>query len=266
MQPRIFPVDPGFTTEYVNWINDAVSATPSAGLDSYRASSDTTSLGFKGHGFNIPFKLTVHYEANRFRIGLGFSFESMSFSKFSPTMFRDKISSFKLQESSGFMSKYFLLAGYSFYRINDVLFTGDLNIGGFNPGGNFSGAEIKTSLFTNVGVTVERELSEYLKVFIRPSYDLKSYSITIPESGSPDLSIRHKMNAWYVSFGFSYAIPELPRCFHKSCQVQINHPHGDREYRSRMHRIWKWQNPHYGQNNPETIKYKGKNKKKINPY
>lgn len=265
-QPRIFPTNANFTTRYLNWINDVVTDTVSARPDSYRVSSDTATLGFNGRGFNIPLRLTVHYEANRFRIGLGFAYERMSLSEFSPTTFGDRISSVKLQESSGFMSKYFLMAGYSFYRINDVLFTGDLNLGRFNPGGNFNGAQMQTSLFTNVGVTIEKEFSEYLKAFIRPSYEFKNYSIAIAGSGSPDLAIQHNMNAWYLAFGFTYAIPELPRCFHKSCHVQINHPHGNREYRSRMHRIWKWQNPNYGQNNPNLIKYKGKNKKKLNPY
>ena len=51
-----------------------------------------------------------------------------------------------------------------------------------------------------------------------------------------------------------------------SRNIQINHAHGNREYRSRMHPIWKKQNPHYGENYPNLIKYKGKNKYKLNPY
>ena len=46
----------------------------------------------------------------------------------------------------------------------------------------------------------------------------------------------------------------------------MNHAHGNREYRSQVHPIYKKQNPHYGENHPNLIKYKGKNKYKLNPY
>jgi hypothetical protein len=74
------------------------------------------------------------------------------------------------------------------------------------------------------------------------------------------------MDGFFVNAGITYRVPELRRCFLKSCHGQINHAHGNREYRSRRHPIHKKQNPHYGENYPVLIKYKGKNKKKINPY
>jgi hypothetical protein len=70
----------------------------------------------------------------------------------------------------------------------------------------------------------------------------------------------------YLTVGFTYSLPELPRCFLKDCHAQINHAHGNKEYRSRRHPIYKKQNPGYGENDPTLIKYKGKNKRKINPY
>jgi len=117
-------------------------------------------------------------------------------------------------------------------------------------------------LFFNLGVTVERDLSEYFRVFARPSFEVKNYGISLPETG---LSLKHNLNAFYLNFGVTYRIPELPRCFHRNCQAQINHAHGNREYRSRMHPLWKKQNPGYGENSPTLIKYKGKNKRRINP-
>jgi hypothetical protein len=74
------------------------------------------------------------------------------------------------------------------------------------------------------------------------------------------------MNAGYLQVGLSYSIPELPRCYLKDCKIQINHAHGNKEYRSRRHPIYKKQNPGYGENHPTLIKYKGKNKRKLNPY
>jgi hypothetical protein len=106
-------------------------------------------------------------------------------------------------------------------------------------------------------------MSEYFRLFIRPSIEFKGYDLNIAETGT---SIRHRMNAFYINVGASYRIPELRRCYNKECRAQINHAHGNREYRSRVHPIWKKQNPHHGENYPNLIKYKGKNKRKLNPY
>jgi hypothetical protein len=122
---------------------------------------------------------------------------------------------------------------------------------------------MKKSIYLNLGVRAEREFSEYFRIFIRPSYEVKSYKLTIPETTQ---TLQHRLNGLYVNVGFTYRLPELRRCFLKTCHAQINHAHGNREYRSRRHPIYKKQNPHYGENYPELIKYKGKNKNKLNPY
>lgn len=262
--PQLFDANPGIGTRYTNWVNKVYADTTAAKPYTFIASSDTTKLGFKGHSLNIPLKLMIHYEyKEKYRIGGGYAWEYMSIGEFKPLTYSDKISKFSPSNGSGFMKKYYGMLGYSFYRMGDYLFTGDLNIGGFKPGKNYDNGLIKKGIYFNLGVTVERELSEYLRLFVRPSYDIKSYTLSIPETNK---AIKHNINAFYVNIGITYSIPELPRCYNKDCHGQMNHAHGDREYRSRMHKIWKWQNPNYGQNNPNLIKYKGKNKKKLNPY
>jgi hypothetical protein len=87
--------------------------------------------------------------------------------------------------------------------------------------------------------------------------------MTLAETGH---SVKQHSNALLWNVGITYSIPELPRCKIKQCQIQINHAHGNKEYRSRMHPIWKKQNPGYGENNPKLIKYKWRNRKKINAY
>jgi hypothetical protein len=180
-----------------------------------------------------------------------------------PITFKDQIKDFQPTPKGGFMMKYYGMAGISFYRIDKFLFTGDVHVGGYKPGKNFDASQIKKGVYANAGVTIEHEFSEYLKAFLRPSFEIKNYTITLPNS---DKTIPHYINAFYVNIGLTYAIPELPRCFHSECHSQMNHVHGDREYRSRMHRIWKKQNPLYGENSPKLLKYKGRNKRKMNPY
>jgi hypothetical protein len=260
--PVIFnPVTP--TNGYSNWFNQVTPTTLVINPANFSATSDTTTLGFKSKSLNIPLRATLHVEFNRFRIGGGYSFEYTRVNDFEPLTYENDIRAFTPDVSSFFLKKYFLLFGVSFYRYEKFLFTADANLGGYGLGKKFDKAIIDRSMFFNLGVTVEREMSEYFKLFARPSFEFKNYDITIQEAGR---SIRHGMNAFYLNIGASYRIPELRRCFIKECKAQINHAHGNREYRSRVHPIYKKQNPHYGENYPNLIKYKGKNKRKLNPY
>lgn len=262
-QPRVYPiVDP--TRRYMNWVNKGVPDTLSTAFDSFTVHGDTAKLGFKGGGWNIPINLTIHYEfLERYRLGAGFAYEYTNIGPMHPITFRDKLSDFQPIPRGGFMQRYYGMAGISFYRLDKFLFTGDVQVGAYKPGKNYDLSQIKKGVYFNVGVTVEREFSEYLKAFVRPSFEIKNYTITLPGA---EQTIPHYMNAFYVNVGLTYSIPDLPRCFHKDCNAQMNHVHGDREYRSRVHKIYKKQNPQYGENHPKLLKYKGRNKKKMNPY
>lgn len=260
--PRVFPV--GATSpRYSNWVNQTVGDSLSIKPGDFIVSGDTTKLGFKGRAFNIPLKATLHYEFERYRIGGGYSYEYMHIGQMRPMTYEDKVSGFRPSSPGGFMQRYFGMLGVSFYRLDQFLFTADANIGAYKPGKNFARSQIKKGVYVNVGVTVERDFSEYLRGFVRPSFEIKSYTLNFPEVGQ---NINHYINAFYVNFGFTYTLPELPKCYNKDCHIQINHAHGNREYRSRRHPIYKKQNPNYGENYPELIRYKGKNKKRLNPY
>ncbi|HEX8061112.1 MAG TPA: hypothetical protein VF473_09265 [Cyclobacteriaceae bacterium] len=263
-QPVVFlNTDPSL--RYMNWVNKGLADTAkTVPVDAYFVKSDTARLRYKGSAWNVPINALIHYEfLERYRLGVGYSYEYMNIGRMHPKTFTDKLGAFQPTPRGGFMSKFYGMAGVSFYRIDKFLFTGDLQAGSFKPGKNFDMSQIRKGLYVNAGVTVEREFSEYLKAFIRPSFEFKNYTISLPGADKP---IPHYMNAFYANVGLTYAIPDLPKCFHPECHSQMNHVHGDREYRSRMHRIWKKQNPLYGENNPKLLKYKGKNRKKMNPY
>lgn len=261
--PRIFPNDTT-TSRYSNWINEVTADTLTIIPDSFLVSGDTAKLGFKGKGFNIPINVTLHYEfLKRFRIGGGYAYEPMWLGTFNSISFQDRVNSFKPNNTFGWMQKYYGMVGASFYRIDKFLFTGDLHIGGFKPGKNFARELIEKGMYVNLGVSIEYEFSEYLRGLVRPSFDFKKYTLTIPGNAN---TIEHKMNAAYVQVGLTYSLPELPRCYLHDCKIQMNHAHGNREYRSRVHPFFKKQNPNYGENHPTLIKYKGRNKRKLNPY
>ncbi len=259
--PRIFS---GTQTGagYDNWFNRATPAANTVTGQTFLVNSDTTSLGFRSNAWSIPLKFTLHFEFDKYRIGGGYSVDFMKIGDFKPTAFGDDIRSFRPEDPSIMLQKYFLLLGGSVYRYENYLLVVDANFGGYNLGGSFDKSIIKKGLYMNFGAAVEREMSEYFRVFVRPSFELKSYKLNVPESAA----ITHKFNSFYVNVGVTYRLPELRRCPFRQCRAQINHVHGNREYRSRVHPFYKKQNPHYGENYPTLLKYKGKNKKKLNPY
>lgn len=261
--PKLFiPGNPA--TGYSNWFNKIQPSANTNQPGSFSVNSDTAEIGFKSKAFNIPLRATMHVEfLDRYRVGLGYSFDYTHLGAFKPISYGDSIGNFSPGFSNFFLKKYFVMLGGSVYRYYEYLLIVDANIGGYSLGKKFDKGTVKKGAFINLGVTVEREMSEYFRIFVRPSFELKSFKVTLPEAGP---TIKHRANAFYFNIGATYRFPELRRCFLKTCHAQMNHAHGNREYRSRVHPIYKKQNPHYGENHPTLIKYKGKNKKKLNPY
>lgn len=251
-------------TGYSNWFNRITPTSLNINTGDFVITSDQAKIGFRSKSLTIPLRATVHVEfQDRYRVGGGYSFDFVKLGDFKPLVYGNDIRNFNPGFSAFSLKKYFVLLGGSVYRYEEYLLTVDANIGGFSLGKKFDNSALSKGLFFNLGTAVERDMSEYFRLFIRPSYEFKNYTLNIPEAGQ---GIRHRFNAFYIHVGATYRIPELKRCFLKECRIQVNHAHGNREYRSRVHPIWKKQNPHYGENYPNLIKYKGKNKRKISPY
>ena len=260
--PLIFDHD-NTSVRYSNWTNNVVASNNSLVPGAFMVNSDTTDLGFRSKTFSIPLKASLHVEFDRYRIGGGYSLDYTRVGEFRPTNYESEISGYKLERSDMFVKHYFGMIGAMVYRYYEYALVVDANIGGYGMGKDFAKNIMKKGMYVNVGVQAERQFSEYFRLFIRPSYEIKSYKLTIPETGQ---TLQHRLDGLYINIGFTYRLPELRRCFLKTCHAQINHAHGNREYRTRRHPIYKKQNPHYGENYPELIKYKGKNKNRLNPY
>lgn len=248
---------------YSEWTREVTPSSDTLRPGSFMVNSDTARLGFGAKMFSIPLKASVHVEFDRYRLGGGLSFDYTRLGPFQPTRYEDDISGYSLDRRSMFVKHYFAMLGATVYEYYDYALVVDANIGGYSLGSEFAGSPMSKSVYINLGVRGERHLSEYFRLFIRPSYEVKSYRLDIPETTH---NVQHRLDGFFLNFGFTYRIPELPRCFLKKCHAQINHAHGNREYRSRRHPFYKKQNPHYGENYPELIKYKGRNKRKLNPY
>lgn len=222
--------------------------------------ADTAGIKFKAPGMSIPLNLSLHLEFDRYRVGGGFIFEYHRPGEFTPTAMEDQIAGYQPDFGSVFYKKYYAMLGIRVYRYYEYSLSIDANIGAFNLTSKFDKTLIQKGIYVNIGPTIERDMSEYFRIFVKPSFDIKSFTLKVPES---NLSISQSMNAVYINVGFTYRIPELPKCFIKQCTTQVNHQHGNMEYRSRVHPFYKKQNPHYGENYPRLIKYKRKNRNKL---
>lgn len=258
-------VNPGDTiTGGINyWYNRAVISPVRYDAGEFRVGGDSTDLKYKALGHSIPVSVSIHYDFKNYKIGAGFTLEYHRPGVFSPDQFTGQLGTYTPEFKSAFFKKYYGIVGARIFRYWEYLAGVDARIGIMNFNKDFDKSQIQKGVFFNIGIPVEREFSEYFRAYVRPSFDYKGYTLNIPES---DNSIPTSMNAIMVEFGIFYRIPELPKCFLKKCRTQVNHMHGRYEYRSRVHPFYKWQNPHHGQNYPVLIKYKGKNKKKMNPY
>ncbi len=225
--------------------------------------TDTARVRLRGRGRNTPIKLTLHAKINRYRVGGGMAFEFQRIRSFTARDFQGSITGFTPTFKRATWKKYFGLVGGTIYESRNFAVVGEAELGIIKLGRNWNPAVLRKGIFVNVGVSAEQRFSEILTVFFRPSFEFKTYTIDIPENS---ISINHNYHGYYFNFGVKLQLPELRRCPIKRCSTQLNHVHWGTEYRSRKHPFWKWQNPNYGENYKKLIKYKGKNKRKINPY
>jgi hypothetical protein len=259
---------------YQNWLMNPVPVIiPADSAGQFLFRTDTTDFKFRGRSKILPFNLMVTFRLKNIRLGAGIGMDYMTRTTFTPVRYADSVTSF--QSAKGLMSvmKYYAYGGYDFLRFDKIMLTGDMQVGKFFLKRNLNAPDTRTSLLINAGVTARYELSEYLSAFVRPAFELKRYTQTLApvtrsavsvgsivfdrfvvSSGSDGGGFVQKLNTISVSVGLNYSIPQLPRCYIKTCQIQMNHAHGNKEYRSRMHPLFRKQNPGYGENYPVRVR------------
>jgi hypothetical protein len=236
-------------------------------LEIYNA--DSLGLGFSGKGVSIPISLSIRYNYQKLRVGLGYMFEYHVIKPFTPTESAEPlgIRNYTPDFNSSLFKRYWLELGYRFYDFWDYSFAGELQIGKFNGGGNFNSSLIQRGMYFNLGLSIEKNLSEYFRLILKPSYDFKNYKIGIP---GLEKVVAHKQPTFFIQVGISITFPEIPRSPIKSDHVQLKHvitePSTGRYTEVRGQPIHKIQNPKVGENHRKLWRYKNKNKKKINPY
>lgn len=230
--------------------------------------TDTSALGFSSLSPTVPILASIHYDFRKIRIGAGFQYERHFIKPLKPNLYEEIVRPYQPQFDKTSYTKFFGLLGYKFYEWWDYSFVAELQLGYAKAGKeiNQNAIGIGQNFFTNVGVNIEYNFSEYLRAVVRPAYDIKSYVVNLPDASS----IRHYNSAFMIQVGLSINIPEIPRSPMKSDHVQLKHvimdPASGRLMEVRGQPLWKKQNPKVGENHRRLWRYKLKNRRKIDPY
>lgn len=231
-----------------NWLNEA------SGLDTtaifpfaYRGDSV---LGFRTLNHSLAFNARVYFSIDRFRLGAGVQYEWQWFRPMNPTSFQDKLGPYRPRVEMTTLERYYALAGARFYRYRKLSYVAEVEVGLIKMGTGFETVTPIRRVYLNIGVPIEYNFSEYLRVYLRPSFEFKSYDLDLGSYSN----LTHNQNAFYTQFGISFTPPEIRRCPVDACHIAVKHRHQGHLFRGSP--INKIQNPDYGENHPVLEKHK----------
>ena len=219
----------------------------------YREKVESTEEPSDFNGWGIPLQGTLNFHADRFRIGIGAGTEFHSIKEDDIALSEGIIN-----KKSTMFTKFYGNVGAEVYQYWDYMLVPEVQVGKLNLGKGFNSDSVSNGMFVNLGVSIEKVMSEYFRFIVKPSYEFRQ----LQKTGSDPTDYR--MNGFSIKLGVSIRYPDLPRCPLKACHTQIKHIHYGNEYRGQPLPIEQYR--HYGELNPKLKKYKGKNKRKLNPY
>ena len=249
-------------TGVINWLNQPTTVTGNEILgpgDTDRIlSTDSAGINYTGSGYNIPVNISLHIDIERFRIGGGIMYELHGIKQLNPK--EQGIYPYVPNFKATTMFRYYFTAGAKVYHIKGWDYNVDFQIGKVKYGSQYDKTALQNGLYFNLGVPIEYELSEYFWLVVRPSFDFKSYNISMPSGTNESSSIQHNQPAFYLNIGVRMKLPEIKRCPVKSCKTQLKHVHGGKEFRGQP--FYKEQNPKIGELYPNLEQNKRKNREK----
>ena len=97
---------------------------------------DSSGVAFKGFNSGIPLNLMLHFNASRFRIGLGYMFEFQNFRPWKPKTNEETLVSYETSFNWATYKRFYGMLGYRFRDFWDYAFAAELNLGNINQGRN----------------------------------------------------------------------------------------------------------------------------------
>lgn len=242
-----------------NWFSDVETQDNISLSDEYAlVPYDSIDGPLKSGGYSIPVNLLIYFNLYRLRIGGGGSLAFHQANYPEPDGFLSADPSPEAFNTT--IRRWFFLLGYSVYEYYDNALGVDIRGGQYYPGNGFNQDIIQTAPFINVGITLEKVFSEYFRVYLRPSYEIKSFNLNLPESAAQS-NLQINNHALTLTLGVSINYPDLPRSPIPNDKTQMKHVVTDSQGNRMLVRgqpFWKKQDPKIGELYPELIKSKRK--------
>ncbi len=242
---------------YTNWLNAPQDRSDVIPMETdLILAGDTTQFNLSGRGQSLPLNLDFHINlADRFKIGAGLTAEIHSIKDLEYNQWGNLLGTYSSDVRSAFLLRYYGMFGVRFTRWYFWDFTADARIGKKNYMSQFDKSLLSDGLYYNFGCLIEHHYSEYFRLTLRPSVEWSAYNMELPASGE---SVTTQTPAFFFQAGISLNYPRLPRCPINACHAQLEHVHQGKEFRGQP--IYRWQNPKYGQNDPELMRNKKRSK------
>lgn len=175
---------------------------------------------FKNVSLSVPITPSLHYTLfKKVRIGGGVNFEINFLQKLQPTSHKGALGDFKTSSNQYYSVKYFGLVGYNIIQRPNYAFVFDSQIGEFcNLGEDVSAffkehTYLQKSLFFNIGIGYERNITEYSRFLTRLTYEAKSLKDKFNAHPSGYVKMRQPAIYLQVGIGFNVAsCMDLPTC------------------------------------------------------
>ena len=252
----------GQTTVYSNWFND-LNTTTVARIDDDAevVNADADNLVYRNSGRLNPLTLRLSYSIRKvdkkhlkrtgerimtddelLRIGVGFSTGRIKFRNDAHTQdVSGRLGDYVLPITKISTTKMFGSISYNAYQYGDLSLLADLSAGVWKARSQDINGDVATfDPFFNIGLIFEKKISKYFKVYIRPSFEIRQYTLA---DGA--ISVPHKFSVFTIDIGALIKYPVYPRNRFKAHRVQMEHVFNGKIYRGRS--IFQRQNPRIGQ-------------------
>lgn len=190
-----------------------------------------TKVKFEGRGSKLPISFSGHVDIwEKMRLGLGGAFFINTLEKLAPEEDHASLGPYVPLQKEHYYLRPFVMLGYKFIENSILSVLLDTNFG-FDF--MYSSADGRFTEFfndgaRNLGLTLEGNISEYLRLFCRLSYEKSDFINFLNEK---KIAIVLERESVLFQLGFSLNYPEIPRCPLAGCKIERKHKHGGEVYR-----------------------------------
>lgn len=183
-----------------------------------------------------------YLDQDQLRVGVGFSFGSF---KWRDNVHQQEVDpmlgNYQIPTARISSTKMFGSISYHVYQIGGTDIFADVYGGVWNSKTqDINETFVTYDPFFNVGIMFQTTWSKYFKGYIRPSFEMRSYTL------ADDLiSVPHQFNVFSIDIGLILKYPTYPRNKFKADMVQMEHVFNGKIYRGRP--FYRKQNPRTGQ-------------------